>query len=77
MTRDDIKWELEMKADRVLYRLSAEQIVYLGDAFPWTVTEEDLANDGLVDMVRRSALRLGHEAALAAKGANAFFPVAI
>ncbi|PFG29223.1 hypothetical protein ATJ78_0122 [Paramicrobacterium agarici] len=53
-----------MKADRILYRLTAEQIAYLGDGFPWTVTAEDLMNAPLLDAVRQAALRLGREAAL-------------
>ncbi|MCW4458202.1 hypothetical protein [Microbacterium sp. MPKO10] len=62
MTHDTRKWELEMKADRVLYRLTVEQMAYLGNGFPWAITEDDLSLIDLVDAVRQAALGLGHRA---------------
>lgn len=67
MTNDSSRWELEMKADRILCRLPGEQIAYLGDGFPWVVTAADLQNAYLVAPVRKAALRLGREAALIAE----------
>lgn len=40
---EDRLWETIQKADRLLNRLPAEQIAYLGDDFPWDVTEDDVA----------------------------------
>jgi hypothetical protein len=40
---EDTIWETIQKADRLLNRLPAEQIAYLGDGFPWEVTEDDVA----------------------------------
>ncbi|WP_167132088.1 hypothetical protein [Paramicrobacterium chengjingii] len=66
MTNDNARWELEIKADRILCRLRGEQIAYLGDGFPWVVTVADIRSADLVDPVRQAALRLGREAALIA-----------
>jgi hypothetical protein len=61
---EDTIWETVQKADRLLNRLPAEQIAYLGDDFPWAVTEDDVA------IARRSlkgarigAIQLGFEIA--------------
>lgn len=71
MSPEARRFELQMKADRVLYRLPAEQIAYLGDTFPWAVTDEDLQDRALVDSVRQTALGLGHRAtAIAASHAE-------
>lgn len=59
MTHDTRKWELEMKADRILCRISVDQLAYLGDGFPWEVSDEDIADSALVDEVRQRALELG------------------
>ena len=40
---EDTIWETVQKADRLLNRLPVEQISYLGDDFPWSVTEDDVA----------------------------------
>lgn len=39
---DDILWTTVQKADRLLNRLPAETIGYLGDDFPWEVDDEDV-----------------------------------
>lgn len=61
---EDTIWETVQKADRLLNRLPVEQIAYLGDDFPWDVTENDVA------IARRSlkgarvgAIQLGFEIA--------------
>lgn len=62
------RFELELKADRVLYRLSIAEMSYAGDGFPWTVTDTDLADRDLVDEIRQLALGIGYRAASIAAG---------
>ncbi|RUQ98119.1 hypothetical protein [Labedella endophytica] len=40
---DEATWVCVMKADRILGLLPAHQIAHLGDAFPWAVTDSDVA----------------------------------
>lgn len=40
---DEATWMCVMKADRILGLLPAHQIAHLGDAFPWAVTDGDVA----------------------------------
>jgi hypothetical protein len=42
LTDDEATWECAMKADRLLGVLPTQQIAYLGDGFPWEVTERDV-----------------------------------
>ncbi|PSL37920.1 hypothetical protein CLV49_1528 [Labedella gwakjiensis] len=61
---EDTIWETVQKADRLLNRLPAEQIAYLGDGFPWAVTEDDvvIARRSLKG-ARVGAIQLGFEIA--------------
>jgi hypothetical protein len=40
---DEATWPCMKKADRLLGVLSTREIALLGDAFPWTVTDDDVA----------------------------------
>lgn len=61
---DEATWLCTLKADRLLGLLPTEQIAYLGDAFPWTVTDADVdvARTHLVG-VRLRAIELGRRLA--------------
>lgn len=61
---DDILWATVQKADRLLNRLPAETIGYLGDDFPWRVDDEDvrLARESFSG-ARLGAILLGRELA--------------
>lgn len=57
-------WIATMRADRLLNRLPAEQIAYLGDDFGWTVTSDDVAvARRLLTGARLQAILLGYEIA--------------
>jgi hypothetical protein len=61
---EDTLWETIQKADRLLNRLPAEQIAYLGDDFPWDVTEDDVAiARRSLKGARAAAIMLGAEIA--------------
>jgi hypothetical protein len=55
-------WTTALKADRLLNRLTAEQIAHLGDGFGWDVTEADvvIARRYLIG-ARVRAIMLGRE----------------
>jgi hypothetical protein len=61
---DDILWTTVQKADRLLNRLPAETIGYLGDDFPWQVDDDDvrLARESFSG-ARLGAILLGRELA--------------
>jgi hypothetical protein len=43
LINDEATWQVVMKADRILGVLPTREIAYLGDGFPWAVTDEDVA----------------------------------
>lgn len=61
---DDILWTTVQKADRLLNRLPAETIGYLGDDFPWQVDDDDVrvARESLSG-ARLGAILVGRELA--------------
>jgi hypothetical protein len=60
----DLLWTVEQKADRLLCRLPAETISYLGDGFPWEVDDDDVRIARVaLDGVRLGAILLGRELA--------------
>jgi hypothetical protein len=60
----DLLWTVEQKADRLLCRLPAETIGYLGDGFPWAVDDDDVRIARVaLDGVRLGAILLGRELA--------------
>lgn len=60
----DALWTTEQKADRLLCRLPAETIGYLGDGFPWMVDDEDVRiARAAFDGVRLGAILVGREIA--------------
>jgi hypothetical protein len=69
---DEATWLCVMKADRILGILPTRQIAYLGDAFPWSVTEDDLAvaRTHLLGP-RLRAIELGRRLALLAEAEDA------
>lgn len=67
------RFELELKADRVLYRLTIAEMSYAGDGFPWAITDTDLADRDLVDDIRQLALSIGYRAANIAAGNTRVF----
>lgn len=70
----DALWATEQKADRLLCRLPAETIGYLGDDFPWTVDDEDVRLARLaLSNVRLAAILLGRELAQMADGEREAF----
>ncbi|PSL38263.1 hypothetical protein CLV49_1880 [Labedella gwakjiensis] len=67
----DALWETEQKADRLLCRLPAETIGYLGDDFPWAVTDEDVRIARLaLSSERLGAILLGRELARVIDGSR-------
>ena len=64
---DEATWLCVVKADRILGLLPARDIAHLGDAFPWAVTEEDVAvaRTHLVG-ARLRAIELGRRLAILA-----------
>lgn len=67
----DALWETEQKADRLLCRLPAETIGYLGDDFPWAVTDEDVRiARAALDGDRLGAILLGRELARVIDGSR-------
>lgn len=67
----DALWEAEQKADRLLCRLPAETIGYLGDDFPWAIGDEDVRIARLAfDGVRLGAILLGRELARVIDGSR-------
>ena len=68
---EDALWTTRQKADRLLCRLSAETIGYLGDGFPWSVTDDDVRVARLaLSHERLLAILLGRELAVISAGAG-------
>lgn len=73
----DALWMTQQKADRLLCRLPAETIGYLGDGFPWAVDDEDVRiARRVMDRDHLGAILLGRKIAQFAEGTGSLAAIA-